>query len=43
MEYQLVPPNDHRRNVAEKAIQVFKDCFVSVSCGTDDKFLMKLW
>ena len=43
MKYQLVPPNDHRRNVAEKAIQVFKDHFVSVLCGTDVKFPMGLW
>eukprot|EP00804_Cyclotella_cryptica_P025741 CCRYP_002933-RA/>CCRYP_002933-RA protein AED:0.36 eAED:0.36 QI:0/0/0/1/1/1/2/0/402 len=25
MTYQLVPPDDHRRNVAEKAIQAWKD------------------
>ena len=24
-KHQLVPPHDHRRNIAEKAIQVFKD------------------
>ena len=24
MQYQLVPPRDHKRNIAEKAIQVFK-------------------
>ena len=35
MKYQLVPPNDHRRNAAEKAVQVFRDHFVSVLCGTD--------
>ena len=43
MKYQLVPPNDHRRNAAEKVIQVFKDHFVSVLCGTDEKFPMQLW
>ena len=43
MKYQLVPPNDHRRNVAEKAIQTFKDHFVSVLCGTDDNFPLQLW
>ena len=43
MTYQLVPPHDHRRNVAEKAIQIFKDHFVSVLCGTDIKFPMRLW
>ena len=24
MKYQLVPPNDHRRNIAEKAIQTLR-------------------
>ena len=43
MKCQLVPPNDHCRNAAEKAIQVFKDHFVSVLCGTDEKFPMQLW
>jgi len=43
MKYQLVPPNDHRRNVAEKAIQTFKDHFVAVLCGTDDNFPLQLW
>ena len=43
MKYQLVPPNDHRRNVAEKAIQVFKDHYISVLCGTDVSFPTRLW
>ena len=43
MTYQLVPPNDHRRNAAEKAVQIFKDHFVAVLCGTDDAFPMQLW
>ena len=43
MKFQLVPPNDHRRNIAEKAIQVFKDHFISVLCGTDIAFPMRLW
>ena len=43
MKYQLVPPYNHRRNVAEKAVQVFKDHFVSVLCGADTKFPMQLW
>ena len=33
--FQLVPPNDHRRNAAEKAIQIFKDHFVAALCGMD--------
>ena len=43
MQYQLVPPNDHRRNIAEKAIQIFKDHFIAVLCGTDESFPMQLW
>ena len=43
MRYQLVPPQDHRRNAAEKAIQIFKDHFVAVLCGTDASFPMQLW
>ena len=41
--YQLVPPNDHRRNAAEKAVQIFKAHFVVVLCGTDASFPMQLW
>ena len=43
MTYQLVPPHDHRRNRAEKAIQTFKDHFVSILCGTDSSFPLNLW
>ena len=43
MTYQLVPPHDHRRNIAEKAIQVFKDHFISILCGCDPDFPMHLW
>ena len=43
MKYQLLPPNYHRRNRAENGIQVFKDHFVSVLCGTDDNFPLQLW
>eukprot|EP00804_Cyclotella_cryptica_P009373 CCRYP_018077-RA/>CCRYP_018077-RA protein AED:0.09 eAED:0.09 QI:0/0/0/1/1/1/2/0/1069 len=43
MTYQLVPPDDHRRNVAKKAIQTWKDHFVAVLSGTSDKFPLHLW
>ena len=43
MKYQLVPSNDHRRNVAEKVIQVFKYHFVLVLCRTVAGFPMSLW
>jgi len=32
MTFQLVPPHDHWRNIAEKAIQTFKDHFISILC-----------
>eukprot|EP00804_Cyclotella_cryptica_P025152 CCRYP_013001-RA/>CCRYP_013001-RA protein AED:0.31 eAED:0.31 QI:0/-1/0/1/-1/1/1/0/468 len=43
MTYQLVPPDDHRRNIAEKAIQTWKDHFVSALSGTADNFPLHLW
>jgi len=42
MKLQRVPTNDHQRNVAEKAIQTFKDLFVAVLYGIDAKFPMQL-
>ena len=43
MTYQLVPPDEHRRNFAEKAIQTWKDHFVSVLSGTAENFPLHLW
>ena len=43
MTYQLVPPDDHRRNIAERAIQTAKSHIVSVLCGVDPNFPMHLW
>ena len=43
MTYQLVPPHDHRRNRAEKAIQIFKDHFVAILCKADKEFPLMLW
>ena len=43
MTYQLVPPDDHRRNIAKKAIQTWKDHFVSALSGTADNFPLHLW
>jgi hypothetical protein len=40
---QLVPPDNHRRNLAERAIQTFKCHFKSVLAGVDDGFPMRLW
>jgi hypothetical protein len=43
MTYQLVPPHDHRRNRAKKAIQNFKDHFVAILSGGDKEFPLNLW
>ena len=40
---QLVPPDNHRRNLAERAIQTFKSHFKSILAGVDDTFPMRLW
>ena len=39
---QLVPPDNHRRNLAEHAIQTFKNHFKLVLAGVDDSFPMRL-
>jgi hypothetical protein len=43
MTHELVPPDYHRRNIAERAIQTFKNHFVSILSGVDDKFPLFLW
>ena len=43
VQYQLVPPNLHRNNAAEKAIGTFKDHFVTIMCSVDPRFPMHLW
>jgi hypothetical protein len=43
MTYQLVPPHNHHRNCAKKAIQTFKDHFVEILCGADKEFPLNLW
>ena len=35
MEHELVPPHKHRRNIAEKGIQTFKDHLIAILSGTD--------
>ena len=40
---QLVPPDNHRRNLAEQEIQTFKNYFKAVIAGVDDNFPMNLW
>jgi hypothetical protein len=40
---QLVPPDTHRRNLAERAIQTFKSHFIAILAGVDESFPMNLW
>ena len=43
MTYQLVPPDDHRRNIAEKKIQAWKYHFIAVCSGVSTNLPMHLW
>ena len=41
--FQLVPPNVHRRNAAERAICTFKDHFLAILAGTAPNFPRDRW
>ena len=41
--YQLVPPNTHQRNAAERAIHTFKAHFLSILAGVAPDFPKHLW
>ncbi len=43
IQFELVPPGNHRRNQAERAIQTFKEHFISILAGVHDKFPLSLW
>jgi hypothetical protein len=43
MNYQLVPPNCHRANAAERAIRNFKEHFKSGLATVDPAFPIHLW
>ena len=43
MTFELVPPDNHHCNMAEKAIQTFKDHFVGVLSGCAPTFPLHLW
>jgi hypothetical protein len=43
MTYELVSPNNHRCNLAKKALQTFKDHMVSVLSGCSPTMPMHLW
>jgi hypothetical protein len=40
---QLVKPHNHQMNVAERAIQTYKDAFISALTTTDKDFPIQLW
>jgi hypothetical protein len=43
IQFKLVPPGNHRRNQAERAIETFKAHFIAILAGVDDKFPLSLW
>ncbi len=43
MMHELVLPDNHRSNLAERAIQMFKHHFISILSGVDDKFPLSHW
>ena len=42
-KFQLVPPNIHRRNAAERAIRTFKAHFLAILAGAASDFPRNLW
>ena len=38
IQWQLVPPGNHRRNTAERHIRTFKNHFISILSGTNPDF-----
>ena len=42
-QVQFAEPNNHRTNAAERAIQTFKNHFISGLCTTDTNFPFQLW
>ena len=43
VEFQLVSPNMHRRNAADRAIRSFKAHFLAILAGVASNFLCNLW
>ena len=43
MTFELVPPEDHQRNVSKRAIGTFKDHLVGVLSGCAKQMPMHLW
>jgi hypothetical protein len=43
VDFQLVPPNIHRRNAAEIVIRTFRNHFIAGLCSTNENFPLYLW
>ena len=43
VDFQRVPPKEHRANASERAIRTFKNHFISILCSIDSKFPMNEW
>ena len=43
IDVQLITPHNHRANIAERAIQTFKNHFCAILAGVDDSFPLHLW
>ena len=43
VDFQLVPPNTHQSNAAERAIHTFKAQFISILAGVATDFPRNLW
>ena len=43
IDFQLCPPNDHRTDQSEKAIDTWKCHFLAGLSGVNPNFLLHLW
>jgi hypothetical protein len=43
IKYQLVPPDQHRRNAAERAIRTLKNHLIAGFCSLDENFPLTCW
>ncbi len=43
MTHEFFPPDCHPRNIAEQAIKMFKNHFLSILSRVDDSFPLSLW
>ena len=43
IQWQLVPPGNHRRNATDRQICTIKNHFISILAGTDPDFPLHLW